>query len=182
MSASALRETTPTWSVQTMATGFAHNSVGQQFGLCSAKWVAGWNQLNALVRLRSTGRWAGGGNPWRSRVRGLCLLLRASLSLSHAAEQGCERKLPGLVSPRLRAARCHCLWTKVSHRLAQTQGGRGEQSPHLDRRRCGDGGCAACTVASELERRAGLWCGHRGWTLHVVPSARGNDLSGKDLI
>lgn len=77
-----------------MTTGFAHNSVGQQFGLCSAKWVSGWAQPNALTHLTLTGRWAGGGDPWRSRVRGLCLLPRASLGLSHAAEQGCERKLP----------------------------------------------------------------------------------------
>lgn len=33
-------------------------------------------------------------------------------------------------------------------------------------------GCAASTMARELELSAALWCGHRGWTLPVVPGAR----------
>lgn len=72
------------------------------------------------------------------------------------AEQGCERKLHGLVKPKLTAAQCHCchfLWAELSHGSTQTQE-RKDQLPRLERKSCEDDGCAAPTVASGLELRA----------------------------
>lgn len=70
----------------------------------------------------------------------------------------------------------HFLWIKVSHGLAQTQEMK-EQPPHLDRRSCRDGGCAASTMASELEPRA-----RRGvvW-LQRLESSCGSKYKGKPL-
>lgn len=102
-----------------------------------------------------------------------------------AAEQGCERKLQGLVKPRLTAAQCHCchfLWTKVSHGMSQTQK-RKEQPPRFDRRCCKDGGRATPTVASGLElraRRGVVWS--QGLESLCDPKCKEKLLSGKDLI
>lgn len=56
---------------KTMTTCFAHNSVDQQFGLCSAKWFSGWAWLSTLACLKLMGGWVGAGVPWRPGMRGL---------------------------------------------------------------------------------------------------------------
>lgn len=92
-----------------------------------------------------------------------------------AAELGCERKLQGLVRPGSELL-LRFLWTKVSHGLAQPQETK-EQPPWLDRRSCRDDGCAAFTMPSGLEPKAG-----RGvvW-LQGLESSCGSKCKGKPL-